>query len=85
MTQHLINVQHVTSNFPHIRNQAEMAHTCRGTISLHGALIHTENPASFNFVVSNGGGTQVGLTLVTNQIMLLLENLQQHPIRILSV
>ena len=37
-----------------------MAHTCRGTISLHGALIHTENPASFNFVVSNGGGTQVG-------------------------
>ena len=36
-----------------------MAHTCRGTISLHGAIIHTEN-ASSNFVVSNGGGTQVG-------------------------
>jgi len=39
------------------RNQAEMAHTCRGTISLHGAVIHTEN-YSCNFVVSNGGGTQ---------------------------
>merc|ERR1719309_698689 len=34
-----------------------MAHTCRGTISLHGAIIHTEN-YSCNFVVSNGGGTQ---------------------------
>ena len=40
------------------RNQAEMAHTCRGTISLHGAVIHTENQ-SCNFIVSNGGGTQV--------------------------
>jgi len=39
------------------RNQAEMAHTCRGTISLHGAIIHTET-YSCNFVVSNGGGTQ---------------------------
>jgi len=39
------------------RNQAEMAHTCRGTISLHGAIIHTEQ-YSCNFVVSNGGGTQ---------------------------
>lgn len=35
------------------RNQAEMAHTCRGTISLHGALIHTEE--SCTFVISNGG------------------------------
>ena len=35
-----------------------MAHTCRGTISLHGAVIHTENQ-SCNFIVSNGGGTQV--------------------------
>ncbi|XP_046740221.1 oxysterol-binding protein 1 isoform X2 [Diprion similis] len=34
-------------------NQAEMAHTCRGTISLHGALIHTVDPCTF--VVSNGG------------------------------
>ncbi len=61
------DVQRVTYKFLCFRNQAEMAHTCRGTISLHGALIHTENPASFNFVVSNGGGTQVGQTLVTKQ------------------
>ncbi|XP_043289479.1 oxysterol-binding protein 1 isoform X2 [Venturia canescens] len=32
---------------------AEMAHTCRGTISLHGALIHTVDACTF--VVSNGG------------------------------
>lgn len=30
-----------------------MAHTCRGTISLHGALIHTVD--SCTFVISNGG------------------------------
>ena len=30
-----------------------MAHTCRGTISLHGALIHTVDACTF--VVSNGG------------------------------
>ncbi|KAJ8872288.1 hypothetical protein PR048_025890 [Dryococelus australis] len=35
------------------KNQAEMAHTCRGTISLFGALIHTEDACAF--VVSNGG------------------------------
>ena len=29
------------------RNQAEMAHTCRGTISLHGAHIHTEDSCNF--------------------------------------
>ena len=29
---------------------------CRGTISLHGANIHTEDAC--NFIVSNGGGTQ---------------------------
>jgi hypothetical protein len=34
------------------RNQAEMVHTCRGTISLHGAIIHTED--SCTFVISNG-------------------------------
>ena len=28
-------------------NQAEMAHTCRGTISLHGAHIHTEDSCNF--------------------------------------
>lgn len=31
-----------------------MAHTCRGTISLHGAIIHTEGD-SCTFVISNGG------------------------------
>lgn len=30
-----------------------MAHTCRGTVSLHGAIIHTED--SCTFVISNGG------------------------------
>ena len=35
------------------RSQAEMAHTCRGTINLAGAYIATED--SCNFVVSNGG------------------------------
>ncbi|GJQ81348.1 Osbp [Trypoxylus dichotomus] len=35
------------------RNQAEMAHTCRGSISLHGALIHTVDACSF--VITNGG------------------------------
>lgn len=35
------------------RNQAEVLHTCRGTISLHGALIHTVD--SCTFVISNGG------------------------------
>ncbi|KAG8236533.1 hypothetical protein J437_LFUL015807, partial [Ladona fulva] len=35
------------------RNQAEVMHTCRGSISLHGAIIHTEESCSF--VISNGG------------------------------
>ena len=35
------------------RSQAEMAHTCRGTINLAGAYIATED--SCNFIVSNGG------------------------------
>ncbi|XP_023228316.1 oxysterol-binding protein 1-like [Centruroides sculpturatus] len=35
------------------RNQMEMSHTCRGTISLVSAVIHTED--SCNFVISNGG------------------------------
>lgn len=34
-------------------NQAEMAHTCRGSISLHGALIYTVDACTF--VISNGG------------------------------
>ena len=36
-----------------LRNQAEMAHTCRGTINLANALIHTED--STTIVISNGG------------------------------
>ncbi|VEN53428.1 unnamed protein product [Callosobruchus maculatus] len=35
------------------RNQAEMAHTCRGSISLHGALIYTVDACTF--VITNGG------------------------------
>lgn len=35
------------------RNQAEMTQTCRGTISLHSALIHTVD--SSTFVITNGG------------------------------
>jgi len=38
------------------RNQGEMSRTCRGSISLHGAHIYTED--SCNFIVSNAGGTQ---------------------------
>ncbi|ODN04933.1 Oxysterol-binding protein 1 [Orchesella cincta] len=38
------------------RSQSEMSHTCRGAISLHGALIYTED--SCNLVVSTNGGTQ---------------------------
>uniref|UniRef100_A0ABD2VTM9 PH domain-containing protein n=1 Tax=Trichogramma kaykai TaxID=54128 RepID=A0ABD2VTM9_9HYME len=34
-------------------NPGEMSHTCRGTIMLHGALIHTVDASTF--VVSNGG------------------------------
>ncbi|XP_023029945.1 oxysterol binding protein isoform X2 [Leptinotarsa decemlineata] len=34
-------------------NQAEMVHTCRGSISLHGALIYTVDACTF--VISNGG------------------------------
>lgn len=35
------------------RNQAEMLHTCRGTINLANAFIHTGDSCSF--VISNGG------------------------------
>ncbi|RMX53738.1 hypothetical protein pdam_00000317 [Pocillopora damicornis] len=38
------------------RSQAEMAHTCRGTINLAGAFIDSEDSCSF--VISNGG-TQI--------------------------
>lgn len=36
-----------------LRNQAEMVHTCRGTISLYGAVIDTEDTCTF--LISNGG------------------------------
>lgn len=39
--------------FCFFRNQAEMNQTCRGTISLHSALIHTVD--SCTFVITNGG------------------------------
>ncbi|KZS07572.1 Oxysterol-binding protein 1 [Daphnia magna] len=35
------------------RSQAEMAHTCRGSIRLQGAMIHTEDTC--HFVISNAG------------------------------
>lgn len=46
-------------------NQAEMAHTCRGTINLAGAHIYTED--LFNFVVSNGS-TQVFHLRAANEV-----------------
>lgn len=39
--------------FLYFRSQAEMAHTCRGTINLAGAFIDSEDSCSF--VISNGG------------------------------
>ncbi|XP_077298811.1 oxysterol binding protein isoform X2 [Arctopsyche grandis] len=47
------------------RNQAEMAHTCRGTITLGGALIHTVD--SCTFVISNGG-TQTFHIKASNEV-----------------
>ena len=45
-----------------------MAHTCRGTISLHGAVIHCED--SCNFIISNvsNGGTQTFHLKTPNEI-----------------
>ena len=45
-----------------------MAHTCRGTISLHGAAIHCED--SCNFIISNvsNGGTQTFHLKTPNEI-----------------
>ncbi|ESO97862.1 hypothetical protein LOTGIDRAFT_209029 [Lottia gigantea] len=45
------------------RNQAEMAHTCRGTINLANAVIHTED--SCTFVISNGGAQSFYLKAVS--------------------
>ncbi|XP_076363799.1 oxysterol-binding protein 1-like isoform X2 [Tachypleus tridentatus] len=47
------------------RNQAEMAHSCRGTISLVSAVIHTVD--SSNFIISNGG-TQTFHLKAANEI-----------------
>lgn len=47
------------------RNQAEMSHTCRGSISLHGALIHTVDACTF--VISNGG-TQTFHIRASNEV-----------------
>ena len=44
------------TSFLYFRSQAEMAHTCRGTINLAGAFIDSEDSCSF--VISNGG-TQI--------------------------
>lgn len=41
------------TTFRLFRNQAEVGHTCRGSINLQGAFIHAEDSCSF--VVSNGG------------------------------
>lgn len=46
------------------RNQAEVGHTCRGSINLQGAFIHTED--SSNFVVS--GGTQTFHLKAANEV-----------------
>ncbi|CDW57004.1 oxysterol binding protein [Trichuris trichiura] len=40
----------------YFRNKGEVGHTCRGSINLQGAFIHTED--SCNFVISNGTTTQ---------------------------
>lgn len=47
------------------RNPADMAHTCRGNISIANALIHTED--SCNFLISNGG-TQTFHLRAANEI-----------------
>lgn len=47
------------------RNPADMAHTCRGNISISNALIHTED--SCNFLISNGG-TQTFHLRAANEI-----------------
>lgn len=47
------------------RNQAEMDHTCRGTISLHSAIIHTEDSCSF---VINNGATRTFHIKAANEV-----------------
>ena len=47
------NIKRLHANLLMCRNQAEMTHTCRGSISLHGAIISTEDTC--NLIVSNSG------------------------------
>ena len=47
----------------YFRSQAEMAHTCRGTINLAGASLESED--SCNFVISNGGAQVTKVTFKT--------------------
>lgn len=46
------NYRNETFSLSNYRNQAEMTHTCRGTISLRGAIIETTD--SLTFMISNG-------------------------------
>ncbi|CAG2110463.1 unnamed protein product [Medioppia subpectinata] len=48
------------------RNPMEMSQSCRGTISLVSAVIHTED--SCNFVIANGGTTQTFHLRAANEI-----------------
>lgn len=50
---------------PHLRTQEEMAHTCRGTINLAGAVIDTVD--STHFVITNGP-TQVFHLRALNEV-----------------
>lgn len=65
------------------RNQAEMSHTCRGTISLVSAVIHTED--SCNFVISNGGTQtfhlKAGSEVERQKWVTALELAKSHSIR----
>ncbi|XP_022666452.1 oxysterol-binding protein 1-like [Varroa destructor] len=65
------------------RNQAEMSHTCRGTISLDSAVIHTED--SCNFVISNGGAQtfhlKAGNEVERQKWVTALELAKSHSIR----
>ncbi|XP_060080421.1 oxysterol-binding protein 1-like isoform X2 [Ylistrum balloti] len=47
------------------RSQAEMAHTCRGTINLANAFIHTEDS---NTIVISNGGTQTFYLKATSEV-----------------
>uniref|UniRef100_A0A5S6QMY4 Oxysterol-binding protein n=1 Tax=Trichuris muris TaxID=70415 RepID=A0A5S6QMY4_TRIMR len=50
----------------YFRNKGEVGHTCRGSINLQGAFIHTED--SCNFVISNGTTTQTFHLKATSEV-----------------